>query len=159
MLVAQIALYGLLGLAASWVLLGLLLHQARRAFQTVTVPTATVPNPRNPRRQFVRRVAPVFGIIALLAGAWEVSHHSVDVVIFDASPAGPVATRRVYFGALDHYTSQPRDPHSFGSFHDPTWIVNQSGRPLTVILIGYGDAHLPWPIEFALAPGSLVDVA
>jgi hypothetical protein len=80
--------------------------------------------------------------------------------IFDASPAGPVATRRVYLGARDHYTSQPRDPNSLEGFRDPTWIVNQSGRPLTVTEIGYGELH-SWPPfrpPFKLAPGSLVNV-
>jgi hypothetical protein len=156
MLVAQLALYGLLGLAAASALLGRLLREAatRRAAQAKTLPTATVPNPR---RQFVRRVAPVLGSLAFLAGAWQVHRHSIDVVIFDAAPAGPVATRRVYLGARDHYTSQPRDENSLGISSYPTWIVHQSGRPLTVEVIGYGERH-SWP-SFKLAPGSLVDVA
>jgi hypothetical protein len=94
----------------------------------------------------------IVGALASFVTAWWVGKHSNDVVFFrDArDPNGdgdPIAERRVYLGDADHFQSQSGKP---ACARDPTWIVNESTRTLSVRSISYGHLFLS-----SLAPQSL----
>lgn len=96
----------------------------------------------------IRRVAPVLGMLAALGGAWQLWRHSTDVIVVGE---GPSPVRHVYIGARDHYSAMPGDATYLSIFRNPTWVVNESGVPLKLISIAYGERHGMPPL--VLPPG------
>jgi hypothetical protein len=149
-LVYKILLYGLLGVAAACAVLALVLRDRAKRQAAETLPEAAIDRPT---RRMVRRVAPVLGMLAALAGAWQVWRHSIDVIVVGK---GPSPVRHVYLGARDHYSSQPHDDALTSVWRNPTWVVNESGVPLKLITVAYGEHH-GWP-PVTLPPGQLAGV-
>lgn len=147
-LVFKILVYGLLGIAAACAVIALVLRDRAKRQAAETLPEAAIDRPT---RRMVRRVAPVLGMLAALAGAWQLWRHGSDVVIVGK---GPSPERRVYIGARDHYRSMPHENADLVSiWRDPTWVVNESGVPLKLITIAYGENHGMAPVT--IPPGSL----
>lgn len=126
--------------------LGLVLIDRLRAAAPVLVAPARLSRP-----MFVRRVAPVLGLIAAIAACWHLCARATDVVVIRD---GGAATRSVYLGAPDHYDGLPRrDERDAGIPRDPTWILNESDRTVLIVTLVYDHRE-----RTAIAPGELAVV-
>jgi len=121
----------------------------RQAGQHPAVPVARVDRPT---RRFIARVAPMFSILAALAGLGQLHAHATDVVVINPDMR---ASRAIYVGSREYYTRMPRrDEFDIELPRNPTWIVNESHRTVLVAKVYYGpEKGVPiGPGELGVAP-------
>ena len=103
------------------------------------------------------RQLPVGGILVGLAAAlWVYLHHTEVVVVHDGSN-GLEAERLVALTSPGY--SQPPGKSELSALYDPSWVVNESSKPVRIVHVTYGRMYGVGDSEpDILAPGMVVQL-
>jgi hypothetical protein len=139
----HLLLYSALGFAGA-VLLALVVLAEVRSRTSIAVPTAELTPGARARRHALPRWLGMLGMLVGLGSAWWLFRHSTDVVTVTDGAGDPVVTRQIYLGARDHFAERAPGAHCY---RNPTWVLNEASRPVTLQQIGYWHGHTFQPLQ------------